>query len=709
MPKQEEVSNLLNKWNKELENAANTEKDWIDEATKYFQIYRDEKSIIDGFGNESSRYNIFWANVQTLKPLVFSKLPNPNITRRFLDDNDNYRIISEMIERSISYFLDRGNVDVVFGKTRDDFLIGGRGIARVVFDEAEIVEIEEKTINENGEEVLEKFEEVDETTKKPKIEYWNWKDVRMSPEEKWEDVRWVAFRHKMTRDQLVENFGKIGNDVALNYSSLSKLTDSSKDGLDQFKLAEVWEIWDKETKRVLFISDGLDGKVLKDEEDNYNLEGFFPIAKPLGSDSDPCSLVPIPMYRMYKSQAEELNRIDARIKSLVGQMKFTGVYSSISEDSDIDNFLNGNDGTFSPLKSLTPGSSIRDSIFIKPIVEIANVINQLNDQKARVIQNIRDITGLSDIVRGTTLASETATAQRLKGDFAISRIFPVKREFEIFVRDTIRLLVELIVENYTAKELAKITGLEIINIKEIQKATLQKQAALFDEAIQQLNPNDPEVEQKVEQLNQQQQAGFEATMKPFIDKLKGYAVTPEQLEEIDAIIKDDKLRSFAVDIETDSTVSVDQNQTKQDRLEYMQAISAFFSQATPILQAGGINKATFREMLAFISSPFKVGRNLEEHLLSEEEEPKGPSLEEQMAQAENQRKDQELQLKAQEVNIKQQEVDVKKAQVKVGMVQFDDKLELEDVHKTADREAKTFSELVNARTQRLNNTINESF
>jgi len=415
------------------------------------------------------------------------------------------------------------------------------------------------------------------------------------------------------------------------------------------------------------------------------------------------------MYRMYKSQAEELNRIDARIKSLVGQMKFTGVYSSISEDSDIDNFLNGNDGTFSPLKSLTPGSSIRDSIFIKPIVEIANVINQLNDQKARVIQNIRDITGLSDIVRGTTLASETATAQRLKGDFAISRIFPVKREFEIFVRDTIRLLVELIVENYTAKELAKITGLEIINIKEIQKATLQKQAALFDEAIQQLNPNDPEVEQKVEQLNQQQQAGFEATMKPFIDKLKGYAVTPEQLEEIDAIIKDDKLRSFAVDIETDSTVSVDQNQTKQDRLEYMQAISAFFSQATPILQAGGINKATFREMLAFISSPFKVGRNLEEHLLSEEEEPKGPSLEEQMAQAENQRKDQELQLKAQEVNIKQQEVDVKKAQVKVGMVQFDDKLELEDVHKTADREAKTFSELVNARTQRLNNTINESF
>lgn len=708
---------LVQIWTQEIENASRNESDWRKEATKYFNIYKDEQKVLTDTGEEGSRYNVFWSNTQTLRPLVFSNLPDPNVTRRFLDKDENARLLSEMMERSMSYFLEETDASNNFSKSRDDWLVGGRGITRVIFDPPEVVKVEKEAVSEEGE--VEFDEELDLDTKKVRLEYVDWQDLRISPEKVWEDVRWIAFRHKMNREQLIEQFGAKGKDVNLNCSSLVKEGgefNSNDRENELFKLAEVWEVWDRTEKRVLFLTTGSQGMLLSDEEDTYNLSGFFPISRPLGSMSNPCDLTPIPLYRYYKSQAEELNELDARIRSLNEQCKFTGVYSSTSESEDVEGLLDGIDGEFNPLASVQPGTDIRNSIYVKPIAEIANVTTVLNDQKARVLQNIRDITGLSDIVRGTTLASETATAQRLKGDFAISRIQPLQKEFEIFIRDTMRLMVELIVENYTVEELAKITNLQIVDIELIAQTARERQDILMQEAMKTIDPNTPEGQQQIQQLQQQAEIGFNKTMEKPLNDLKGYAATPEQLEQIDRLMKDDKLRSFSVDIETDSTVRIDQNQEKQDRIQYVQAVSTFFAQATPILQVGGINRAAFNEMLAFISRPFKVGRNLEEYILAEEEvaeEPQEPSVEEQLRLAESQREDQRLQLDAQKQQVEadqnQQKINIEKAKVKVDIEQFNDKLEFDDVNKEADRRAKIAEEVIQDRTERVVSTIRESY
>ena len=697
---------IVEVWTKEIENADLKEKSFRDEANKYFAIYKDEKEITDASGSNSSRYNVFWANVQTLRPLVFSKLPNPNVTRRFLAIDDNSRILSEMMERSLSFCLEDINAEPIFNAARDDFLIGGRGVVRVIYDPGEVLEIEDEETGEIG-------EEVDYDSKKIRLEYVNWEDIRISPESTWEKVRWITFRHKLNKTQLTKQFGKAkANKVNFNLS-LEQDSKNSNDDNDLFKYAEVWEVWDKQSERVIFVTTGGGGVVLSDEEDTYNLKNFFPIACPLGSYSNPNSLIPIPLYRFYRGQAEELNRIDSRIKSLVEQCKYTGIYAANSESPDIRNLLNGLDGQFTPMTGVMPGSDIKNSIFVKDLNSIITTIAQLNDQKSRIIQNIRDITGISDIVRGTTFASETATAQRLKGDFAISRIQPLQRENENFVRDNLRLLSEVLVENYSITELAKMTGLQIVDVNTIAEVTRKKLKALMDEAMAQIDLNSPEGQQQAQQLKEQAEIGFKKTMEKPLNDLKGYAVTPEQLQEIEALMKDDKLRTFAIDVETDSTVKVDQNQQKQDRLEYIQAISGFFGQVSPILQIGGISKATFKEMLGFMSAPFKVGRNLEESLLAEEEEePKGPSIEEQLAQAENQRKDQELQLKAQssqvEADQNQQKIDIEKAKVKLSQIQFEDKIDFEDVNKAADRQARSDDQMVKLRTERVNDLIRNS-
>jgi hypothetical protein len=678
---------LVEIWTKEIENADRYEKKWRDEADANFTIYNNE-------GQSEDRYNVFWSNTQTLRPLLFSRLPKANITQRFLDSNETNRVASEMMERSIDLYLKDSDAETVISKCRDDFLIGGRGVARVCYDPENEVKLEDGTI------------EMDPSEKKCRIEYVDWKDFRMSTDKEWCNVQWIAFRHYKNRDELIEDFGKEKADaVQLNATRLTDIKNRNESN-ELFKMAEVWEVWDKESKSVLFLTLGGGGVLLSNEEDPYNLKDFFPIASPLGSNSNPVDLRPIPLYRQYKTQAEELNVIDTRIRSLVEQCKVTGIYSSIAEGSDMEALFNGNDGSFTPMRS-TGNQKVQDLVMFKPLGEIIGTIGQLNDRKDRVIFSIRDITGISDIVRGVTTASETATAQQLKGNFAISRIQPLQKELEFWVRDLIRLLCELTVENYSVKELAEMTQLKIVDIKTIAEVEKAKLDGLLNEAKRLTDPNNPDEVARLQQLNEQAKEQFKKTIKKPIEDLKGYAITPEQIPEIEKLIKNDKLRTFAIDVETDSTIKIDQQQEKADRIEYIRSISEFSNSFFPMVQAGIITPDAFKQFMLFISKPFKVGRMVEESLVNQEEqEPKGPSAEEMLTQAEIQIKQQELQLKAQkqqsDTQIAQEELNIKKAALLQEQAIHQDNLEFEDANKAADREQQLTTQVVGARTALMN-------
>jgi hypothetical protein len=688
---------LVEIWTKELENANNYEQKWRDEADKYFKIYKDE---FNNDGTDSKRYNVFWANTQTLRPLVFSKLPKPNITQRFLDEDEVAKIASEMMERVVDLYLNDADAEDVIGKCRDDYLVGGRGVARVCYDPEEVIEMEDGT------------EEFDPTDKKCRIEYWPWEDFRMSTEKEWTKVRWVAFRHYKTRKELVEDFGAKVKAVALNKTRLDSLDKPNESEL--FKMAEVWEIWDKEAEEVIFATLGGDGVLLSREEDPYKLRAFFPMPAPLGCKSDPCSLLPIPLYRYYKSQAEELNQVDARIKSLIQQCKATGIYNSVAEGSDIEALFNGEDGTFTPLKGTGGLQKASDMVLFKPLNEIILTIRELQQHKIEIINAIRDITGISDIVRGVSMASETATAQQLKGNFAISRIQPLQKEIEFWSRDLIRMLIEMTVENYSIQELVEMTGLKIVDINTIAAQARDRLKVLMMEAQRQIDPNDPQAQEKMDMLKQQAEKGFKETMKEPLEVLKGYAATPEQLQEIESLIKNDKMRTFAIDVETDSTIRVDQQQEKQDRVEYITAISNFTSAFFPLVQAQIITPEAFQQFLMFVSKPFKVGRNVEEALSTKDQQPeeKQPSAEEMLAQAQIQLEQQRLQLDAQKMQsdaqLRQQEIDIKKAEGLFKLEEHQDKMEFEDVNREADRKAKRLDLIVKARTEVLNDTIREA-
>jgi hypothetical protein len=171
------------------------------------------------------------------------------------------------------------------------------------------------------------------------------------------------------------------------------------------------------------------------------------------------------------------------------------------------------------------------------------------------------------------------------------------------------------------------------------------------------------------------------------------------------------MRTFSIDVETDSTIRVDQQQEKQDRVEYITAISNFTSAFFPLVQAQIITPEAFQQFMMFVSKPFKVGRNVEEALSTKDQQPeeKQPSAEEMLAQAQIQLEQQKLQLEAQKMQsdaqLRQQEIDIKKAEGLFKLEEHQDKMEFEDVNRQADRDAKRLDMIVKARTEVLNDQI----
>ena len=723
---------LVDIWRREIENAKNYHEKSKAIAKEYQELYEDQES--ETRISLKSNFPIFWSNTQVLRPLLFSKLPKANITQAFFNEDDISRISSEVVERLISYLLKESNAENEIEKIRDAYLVQGIGIPRIVFIPPEPIEIkikkkkekpemeeEDESENENessskdysedmAEGETEDTEEetsydVDEEKKSFSVEFVDYQDFLKSTEKEWKKIRWIAFRKYYSRNELITYFGKKGEKVPMTNNKYEYLGEQKE---DLYKLCEVWEIWDKENKICHFITFAGDGYVLDSQKDGYNLKNFFPIPMPMGLNESK-NLLPAPLYSKYKSLCEDLTDIHDRIQSLVKQAKFTGAYTSFAEQSDVENIMNGEDGEFKPLKTTANIDDARKLVVFKPLNEIANTITVLRTEKMALKQDIQEITGLSDIVRGASVASETATAQQLKGNFAISRIQPLQKEVEFTIRDTIRLLAELAVEKMSMNEIIKITGLKIVDVDLIMNEAKTNIELQKQEAISLINPQDPEYQNKIMMLEQQAQLGLQNTFKDLQEQLKGFYIQLKDLKKLEKTLKNDKLRCISIDIETDSTVKIDQNQEKMDRIEYIRTISQTIQSMVPAVQAGVISKNALNEFVIFASKPFKVGRNLENYLKNEEPIEEKPDPRAIMAQAEIQLRQQELQLKSQEImgklDLDQQKVNVEKAKVLNDQNKFEQKIEFEDANRQADREAKRLDLKVKAGTELVNEQI----
>ena len=126
----EESPDIVKRWVTEIRLAEKEYAKWTKAGKKIVKRYRDERKGQDDIEyRKPSRFNIFWSNVQTLQPALYSRTPKPEVGRRYKDKDPVARAASEILERCLEYSLDVYDFDEVMQAVRDDNLIVGRGQA----------------------------------------------------------------------------------------------------------------------------------------------------------------------------------------------------------------------------------------------------------------------------------------------------------------------------------------------------------------------------------------------------------------------------------------------------------------------------------------------------------------------------------------------------------------------------------------------------
>lgn len=581
-------------WAAEIDNAMRAEEDWRKEAARLIAKYNQEKK-------ESSKFNILWANVETIKPTVYSSRPVPDVRRRFADPDPIAREVARVVERSLKYCIDVYDFDGEIRKIRDEMLITGRGVPWVEY-EADIatIKIEQDGVNEYGEYVSQEVEQEVVTDQTIKTLHLHYKNFAMCPADCWDKVRWVARKHTPTRDEMRRLGLSFADKISLTHSAIDpEVIEENQIDSETFKRAVVWEIWNKPTGKRIWYGEGYKDGV--DEEDvPIELAGFFPMPKPLYSFNTPGTMIPVAEYTIYEEQAIILNATSQKIMELTTQLSIKGVSADVS--GAMKKLSKGKNGDLIPLEGLADINNLDMNKMVAwwPFEKIAAALLSLYQARDEAEAVIQKITGISDIVRGATKASETATAQQLKGNFASIRMQTRQQAMEEMVRDIFRIKSEILAENFLPETLQAMTGLPVL---------------------------------------------------------------PQMVQ----VMRDDRLRSYRIDVETNSTVQADADADKQRRIEFMEAISGFFTQVAPLVQSGIMPIELAKSLLRFAMKGFPISREVEDAIedLGTQQQPQqeGPSPDQQ--------------LKAKELEIKERDqaldeyIEPKKLQIEAAEAQAD--------------------------------------
>jgi len=542
-----------------------TFKEWEGRADKIVKRYRDDQRSRN---NPNAKFNILWSNVQTITPAVFARLPRPDVSRRFRDNDPIGRVASMMLERALEYEIEHyGDYASAMKQAVQDRLLGGRGTSWVRYEPHIVGEMnnEAEGAPDDGYQITEDIDEAEteggihrENQERIEyecapVDYVHWRDFGLTVARTWEEVTAVWRKVYMGRPALVERFGEeLGGQIPLDTKPESSKTFAEKMGEGSHE-AVIYEIWDKTTGQVLWLSKSM-GKILDVRDDPLQLENFWPCPKPMFSTLTTDSLVPVPDFVLYQDQARQLDTLADRIDGFIQALKVRGVYDA-SEPSLARLFSEGENNALLPVKNYAAFSEkggivgAINLVDIKPIAEGLNMAYQAMEQ---VKGQIYEIMGIADIQRGQTDPNETLGAQIIKSNNASGRLKTMQHDVVNFATALLQIKAQIICQHFTDDTIVKISG------------------------AAQLSPQDQ-------------------------------ALIPQALQ----LLKNEPAKNFRIEVTSDSMIYQDEQQEKADRVEFLKAVSSFMQTALPVATSSPELTPLLMEMLKFGVTAFKAGKGME--------------------------------------------------------------------------------------------------
>jgi len=574
-------------WDTELTSAQKRWKDFRKDGKKVVELYESMKKA-------NFEYNILYSNTETILPALYNATPRPVVKRRYNDEDPVGKAASTTIKRLLEFFVDSNlgvgeypTFDALVEQAVLEALTPGIGLTKFKYDPKYGAEIprEEGAQGEPLHEV---------TAESVCGEYVPWDRVLTGFAKTWDNIPWLTIEHFFTEAEIKDQFP--GFESKVPYSSYSgkdeddgnsyKDKSEEKGGED---LCHVYEIWDKATKQVIFIAEGY-GEVLKKVDDPLELTGFFPCPKPLTLYPRMSSMIPKSLYATYEEQAKELNTCTVRINKIMRAVKVRGFYDSTL--TGLKELMTKEDNSLMPAENVSAmlqGQTLDKAIWFFPVEKLVAVLQQLYAQREQCKNVIYEITGISDILRGSSAASETATAQNIKNQWGTLRLKRWQKIVMLYVRDSLRIVAEIACTKFSQETIAAMTGLQFPTAQQKQMAQMQAQQVIQQAVSAGQQPPPPP---------------------PAFTQLMN---TPTW-EDIIKVLQDDVIRNYKIDIETNSTIDAEASEDKQDVAEFMNAMAQLMNGLMPMVEQGFMSFDVAKAMILAIVKRFRFGVEVEDQI-----------------------------------------------------------------------------------------------
>lgn len=426
-------------------------KKWLDRissAEKKWQPFHDLIKEIRGYyknDKKKNKQNIFWSSIETLKPFIYFKPPVPYVERKNKVNNPIEDTACHILEKALMHNLEAQDFDGVVKYARNDYLLVGLGLTLEKYvptfkTVSQEIVTPDAVMNETVDILTDA--KVETTYIDPQKLLCDCNHVNV-----WEDCQWVAQIIDMTKKEVIDQFGAEIADKILEpgYSEQEELDRPTK----------VYRIWSKADGVIIYLSQDVKDRFLRIDDDVLKIAGFYPFPKPVFATLANDGLIPVPDYSEIKCQLDELDGVNARMKLTMQALKVSGAYDGAFPE--LANLLD-KDVTLiqvSDFDKIREKGGIEGFVGFMPIGQYIDALAALAERRAQLIQAIYEITGVSDIMRGNSDPTETATAVTKKTNFGTLRNQDRQNDFQRYLTDVLKIKAEILCEMLTPDLLAQ--------------------------------------------------------------------------------------------------------------------------------------------------------------------------------------------------------------------------------------------------------------
>ena len=537
-------------WQKELDAAQKRVKKFHTVGDKVVKRYTGVSDDSDMF--KTSRLNLFHSNTKTLMSMLYGNLPKVDVSRRYADSNDDgARVAAEIMERLLNLDVQENGkeYDTVLRSTLEDRLLPGLGCARLRYEvETEVVQQQDPTTGQ----MIEVEQVAHEAAP---IDYYYWKDVLWGWGRNFSTLPWIAFKNELSKDAAEKRFGEDAcKDLQFRQHSPYGDNDNgggSDEDKDVIKKADIWEIWDKDSRKVFWWSKGCD-KVLDIKDDPLGLKGFFPCPPFFLANPTTTNYMPTADFKLSEDLYNQIDLLETRITKITEAVKVVGVYDKSSTGVK-EMMSDATENQLIPVENWAmfgEKGGLQGQIDWLPVQEIAKTLNELVQQRAQQIALLQQVSGMADVMRGGLDNQYEGVGQtNTKAKFGSARIQALQDEFAQFAGDLMQLKGEIIEKHFDPQTI-------------VQKSNI------------------------------------------------AHSMDAEEVEQALQIIKDPKI-AFRIAIRPESVAMVDFAQLQSERTDFMGALSMFLQSAGPMMEKDKATTPYLLKLLQWTMAGFKGASEIE--------------------------------------------------------------------------------------------------